>query len=128
MRLEGPKPEFFLRPLQVAKPSEEWGLVRSKAQITAAWETVSPTSASGLRMCRCDEGVESREGGLCRVGQGQADPKIGAVIRLVARRGQGVRMNSLPGQDAEFGRMGVVQCDVFLGLFQRKCPVQNSSL
>ena len=80
MRLEGPKPEFFFAPSQVAKRRQEWGPGKIEAQITAAWKRIA-ASASDWMDVQVHEGVEAAEGVYAALAKGEADPKIGAVIR-----------------------------------------------
>jgi hypothetical protein len=78
--LDGPKPQFFFAPSQVAKRREEWGPGKIEAQITAAWKRIA-ASASDWMEVQVHDGVADAEEVYATLARGDADPKVGAIIR-----------------------------------------------
>ena len=78
--LDGPKPQFFFAPSQVAKRREEWGPGKIEAQITAAWKRIA-ASASDWMEVQVHDGVADAEEVYATLARGEADPKVGAIIR-----------------------------------------------
>lgn len=79
--LEGPKPEFFFAPAQIAKRRKEWGPGEIERQIAAAWKRVASGSSDWMDV-RVHEGIEAAAEVYDALARGTANPRDGHVARL----------------------------------------------
>ena len=81
LELEGPKPEFFFAPGQIAKRREEWGPGVIERKITEAWKRLA-SDASDWMDVKVHEGMIPAIAVYQALADGSANPREGHIIRL----------------------------------------------
>ena len=79
--LEGPKPQFFFAPAQIAKRREEWGAGVIEKKITESWKRLA-ADASGWLELKQHAGIGQAADVWAALADGTANPRHGHIITL----------------------------------------------
>ncbi len=81
LKLDGPRPQFFFAPAQVAKRREDWGPGVVEKRITQAWKSLAEEADTWLDIVVHD-GLDSAPDVYDQIANGRAAPRDGHIIAL----------------------------------------------
>lgn len=79
--LEGPEPQFFFAPTQIAKRAEDWGQAELDRRVGEAWRRFVGWTDGWLELRRA-EGADAVEATYHEVLEGRSDPRVGHICRV----------------------------------------------
>lgn len=77
--LEGPKPEFFFAPVQIAKRQKEWGPGVMERKIAESWTGMAADASDWLEV-KVHQGLDAAPEVWAALAAGKADPREGHII------------------------------------------------
>lgn len=79
LKLDGPRPQFFFAPAQIAKRREDWGPGVVEKRITQAWKGLA-ADADGWLEITAHQGLAAAQDVYELIATGQSDARLGHVI------------------------------------------------